>query len=42
MDFTGRSLKGMVYVGVDGFADDSDLSGWLDLAMSFAGNLPPK
>ncbi len=42
MDFTGRSLKGMVYVGVDGFADDADLSGWLEIAVSFAGGLPPK
>ena len=42
MDFTGRSLKGMVYVGVDGFADDADLSSWLEIAVSFAGGLPPK
>jgi len=42
MDFTGRALKGMVYVGTDGFANDADLSGWLQLAVAFAGNLPPK
>ena len=42
MDFTGRSLKGIVYVGVDGFADDADLSSWLEMAVSFAGGLPPK
>ena len=42
MDFTGRALKGMVYVGVDGVADDTDLSSWLDVAVSFAGALPPK
>ena len=42
MDFTGRSLRGMVYVGVDGFADDRDLASWLDTAVAFAGSLPPK
>ena len=42
MDFTGRSLKGMVYVAVDGVADDADLCSWLDVAVSFAGGLPPK
>ena len=42
MDFTGRSLKGMVYVGVDGFADDAELSSWLEIAVGFAGSLPPK
>ncbi len=42
MDFTGRSLKGMVYVAVDGVADDADLSSWLEIAVSFAGGLPPK
>ena len=41
-DFTGRSLKGMVYVAVDGIADDAHLSSWLDIAVSFAGGLPPK
>ena len=41
MDFTGRSLKGMVYVGVAGVADDADLASWLDVAVSFAGGLPP-
>lgn len=43
MDFTGRSLKGMVYMGVAGVADDADLASWLgDVAVSFAGGLPPK
>jgi hypothetical protein len=42
MDFTGRSLRGMVYVGVEGFADDRDLASWLDTAVAFAGSLPPK
>jgi TfoX/Sxy family transcriptional regulator of competence genes len=42
MDFTGRSMKGMVYVGVDGFAEDDDLSAWLQRGLDFAASLPPK
>lgn len=42
MDFTGRSLKGMVYVGVEGIAEDDDLASWLGMAVYFAGSLPPK
>ncbi len=42
MDFTGRSLKGMVYVGVAGFAEDDDLRAWMDRGLTFAGSLPPK
>lgn len=42
MDFTGRSMTGMVYVGVDGFAEDHDLRAWLDRGLAYAGSLPPK
>ena len=42
MDFTGRALRGMVYVGTDGLLDDADLAGWLAPAVDFAGGLPPK
>lgn len=42
MDFTGRSMKGMVYVGVEGFAEQEDLRAWLDRGLAFAGSLPPK
>ena len=42
MDFTGRALKGMVYVGVDGIAEDDQLTEWLKMAVDFAGSLPPK
>lgn len=42
MDFTGRSLRGMVYVGVDGLAGDDALREWVGLAVAFAGSLPPK
>lgn len=42
MDFTGRALRGMVYVDVEGIESDSDLAEWLDLGAAFAGSLPPK
>ena len=42
MDFTGRSMKGMVYVGVEGFAEDDDLRRWVTRGLDFAHSLPPK
>lgn len=42
MDFTGRAMKGMVYVDAPGFAEDAALEDWLARAVSFASTLPPK
>ena len=42
MDFTGRAMRGMVYVSEAGLTDDGDLAGWLRPAVAFAGGLPPK
>ncbi len=42
MDFTGRAMRGMVYVAVDGIAEDEDLARWVSLGTKFAGSLPPK
>jgi hypothetical protein len=42
MDFTGRSLRGMVYVAAAGIAEDGDLSAWAERGAAFAGSLPPK
>jgi hypothetical protein len=42
MDFTGRPLKGFVYVGPAGCRRPADLSRWLGRALSFVGSLPPK
>jgi len=42
MDFTGRSMRGMVYVGESGVAEDDDLSEWLERGLACAGSLPPK
>ena len=35
MDFTGRSMKGFVYVEPEGIDLDNDLEYWLDLALKF-------
>lgn len=40
MDYTGRPLKGMVYVEEDAIA--ADLDGWVNKGVEFAGTLPPK
>ena len=42
MDFTGRALRGMVYVAPAGFESDEALEEWLRPAVDFAGGLPPK
>jgi len=42
MDFTGKPMKSMVYVGPEGIADDDDLNRWLGRAIAFAETLPPK
>ncbi|MGI9592461.1 MAG: TfoX/Sxy family protein [Myxococcota bacterium] len=42
MDFTGRSLKGLVYVDCEGIEDDAELAGWVARGVRFAGALPPK
>ena len=42
MDFTGRALKGMVYVGMEGVENDANLSEGIDTAGNFAGDLPRK
>jgi TfoX/Sxy family transcriptional regulator of competence genes len=42
MDFTGRPMKGMVYVGAEAIATDADLAAWLGLGLAFAHSLPPQ
>jgi TfoX/Sxy family transcriptional regulator of competence genes len=42
MDFTGKPMKGMVYVAVEGIAEDDDLRTWVGRGLDFAGSLPPK
>jgi len=42
MDFTGRPMKGMIYVGAAGYEDDASLRAWVDRGVAFATSLPPK
>lgn len=42
MDFTGKALKGFVYVEPAGFAEDAELCEWVAICEAFSGALPPK
>ena len=42
MDFTGRAMKGMVYVSPDGVDADADLAKWLGRCLAFVATLPAK
>lgn len=42
MDFTGKPLKGFVYVDAEGYAEDDDLADWIGRAAAFAESLPAK
>lgn len=35
MDFTGRPMRGFVFVNPDGLAGSRDLASWVDLALEF-------
>jgi TfoX/Sxy family transcriptional regulator of competence genes len=41
MDFTGRPMRGMVYVGVDGI-EGGQLDAWVERGVRYAETLPPK
>jgi TfoX/Sxy family transcriptional regulator of competence genes len=42
MDFTGRAMKGFVYVACEGFESDEELDAWVSRGADFARALPPK
>jgi TfoX/Sxy family transcriptional regulator of competence genes len=42
MDFTGRPMRSMIYVGPEGTGADADLSAWIGRALDFAATLPAK
>jgi len=42
MDFTGKPMKGYVYVEPEGFESDEALEYWVNKSYQFAGTLPPK
>jgi TfoX/Sxy family transcriptional regulator of competence genes len=35
MDFTGRPMRGFVFVNAEGYSTRHDLASWLDLALDF-------
>ena len=42
MDFTGRPLKGYVYIDPPGFESDKDLAKWVKLALAFNASMEAK
>lgn len=42
MDFTGRPLKGFIFVAPDGFKKEKDLSFWLTMGIEYVDTLPPE
>jgi len=42
MDFTGRPMKGFVFVGLQGTQDDQNLKQWVERGVAFARTLPAK
>ncbi|HEX6202443.1 MAG TPA: TfoX/Sxy family protein [Thermoanaerobaculia bacterium] len=42
MDFTGRPLRGFVYVSPAGIAADAELAAWVERGARFAESLPAK
>ena len=41
-DFTGRPMRGFVYVEDTGLEGEAPLRDWVNLAVTFAASLPPK
>ncbi|MCB9681712.1 MAG: TfoX/Sxy family protein [Alphaproteobacteria bacterium] len=42
MDFTGRLMRGMVFVEPEGTERDGDLDDWVAMGLAYARSLPPK
>jgi TfoX/Sxy family transcriptional regulator of competence genes len=42
MDFTGKAMKGLIYVSPEGVDADEDLASWLAIAVEYVKSLPPK
>lgn len=42
MDFTGRPMKGWVFVSPGGYADESSLEAWVKRGTDYAESLPRK
>lgn len=41
-DFTGKPMKGIVYVSPERTSDDAGLAEWVETGADFAATLPPK
>lgn len=42
MDFTGRPMKGFVFISEKGFEEDGQLHEWIALGLKFVQGLPEK
>ena len=42
MDFTGKPLKGMVYVDHEGLQSERDLGQWVQRSLAYVSTLPPR
>ena len=42
MDFTGKPMKGFIYIDPEGFESDKDLQYWVTMSETYAKSLPPK
>jgi len=42
MDFTGKAMKGLVYVDPEGLASGEDFAQWVGIATRFVVSLPPR
>lgn len=42
MDFTGRPMKGFVFIEAEGLRTDRQLRDWVSMALAFVQALPPK
>ncbi len=42
MDFTGKPMRGYVFVDVPGIAADRQLQKWAEISLRFSDTLPPK
>jgi TfoX/Sxy family transcriptional regulator of competence genes len=42
MDFTGRPMRGFIYVDSPGLEKDTDLQAWVERGVDFALSLPAK
>ncbi len=42
MDFTGKSMKGMIYVDPEGLKSEEELKTWVERALEFVLSLPAK